>query len=354
MAYCDIRTLRRAEKLRLRGKVDEAVRILSAVAEKIGSARVLIRRGLLTGSVTDLKAAVSHDPKSGAALFFLGVRSYEDGDLDMAGQYISSALKVAPDNISAQVMSALISLKSNSSLESLLALGENYTAATTKTKALLLMEIESQIAARAPKDCGAKEREHLLGGFFGFIFDLMDDVAVWGYWLIYMVPTFFLFAINKTRAQTKKMVLDGIRLEGLRKPSASAEKFRSILNMDAKNVDALEFLTRYHMEREEWGEASSFLARLTKTTEGETYPILSRWRADILFAEKHHDDAMKLYIQVEGEFALDYIVPYRKGLCALAMGDTASARSSFEATLSQPNPDIVRERFVKLSELMNN
>ncbi|VAX22953.1 hypothetical protein MNBD_NITROSPINAE01-789 [hydrothermal vent metagenome] len=354
MRIGDVRAIRKSEKFRRLGKVDRALKVLSGpTAEKTCDVRVLIRRAVLSGSINDLETALLKDPQNGTALFFLAVKSYENGDFDKATQYISKALEVAPDNISAQVLSALISLKTTGSLDPLLALGKNYTATTIKIKSLLLMEIETRISVLDKKDSGAKEHEHTPGGVLGFIFDVMDDVAVWVYWLIQIVPVLFLFIVNGERAKKRKLVIDASRLENVRKPDSAYQKFKAVLELDENDMDALEFLVRYHMEKGEWQKALAFLTRLEKSTgpDIKDFPILKRWRADIFLATKRHDEALKLYTEVENEFALDYILLYRKGLCALVTGPVALALGSFERALSQPTPDLLKERLVRLSEL---
>ncbi len=356
MRVGNIRAIRKSEKFRRMGKLDKALEVLSGpVTEKTCDARILIRRSVLSGSVNDLKTALLKAPQNGAALFFLAVKSYEDDDFNKAERYISKTLAVAPDNISAQVLSALTSLKTNGSLDPLLALGENYTATTTKIKSLLLMEIETRISALDKKDSGSTEHEHTPSGVLGFIFDVMDDIAVWAYWLIQMVTVLLLFIVNVNRAQKRKLVIDGSRLEGVRKQGDAYKKFKAVLKFDENDMDALEFLTRYKMEKGEWQDALALLARLEKSIGPDIkgYPILKRWRADIFLATKRHDEALTLYTEVENEFALDYILPYRKGLCALVAGDVALALGSFEHTLSQPTPDLLKERLARLSELLS-
>ena len=49
---------------------------------------------------------------------------------------------------------------------------------------LILLAVEQSILRATPADTGASEKEDRTTGLIGGVLDLLDDMAIWIYWLI--------------------------------------------------------------------------------------------------------------------------------------------------------------------------
>ncbi len=346
--------LRKALRYSHYGENEKALATLTeAVSKYPNDPRPLLRRGLMTDSCEDFTSSLKIYPSNGVALFFLGLTAFKKDDIVSAREHISRAGEVAPNNLSVKAMSALIKLRRDNDISALREMGRSLTGVTISVRARILMELETGIEIMDHADTGTCEKEETFGGFLGRAFDALDDVAVMVYWLVANIKNQLVNIANSKRRKTNRIILDGMRYDGIGKKEKAAACFEKVLSSDSKNMDALEYMTLYNLGLGDHKKAASYLSRLENVLDkkAEAEPILKKWRADIFLVEKKYEKAMSLYIEILDEFSLDYITPYRTGLCALRLEQYDRAEKYFMSALSRINPGLLNERLEKLVEL---
>ena len=345
--------LRKAQRLFSRGAAEQAVDTLNAAIESgCKDPRLLLRRGLMTGSVEDLKKAGASGSLKRAVPFFIAREEYKNGDLDEAGRFAEEALDASPGNISARVLLALIEFRRGRA-EPLFGMRSELVSATLEVQSLALLEVEKAIASIDTADTGASEKEDKLGGPAGWLMDRLDDAAVWIYWALSRFLNLLINITDARRREAYRHVSDGDLLEGLGRAGEAAAVFEKTLSVDPGNQEALESLTRYHLERGDFAKAAAYLDRLEKVSENGagSEGLRLKWRGEILLRTGKTREAERVLAEAGRIRQLDYIIPYRRGLCLARLGADGEARRAFEESLGMINPGLLAERVDRLQSL---
>jgi tetratricopeptide (TPR) repeat protein len=347
MSLRSIITLHRAARLSRKGKRSDAAGKLRSAMERGGADfRLAIRMALASGDFHELAKAAAMGRGGRAAWVFLAQDAASRGEHDKAEEYAQKALIAAPENVTAQALLVLARFGKTGDAAHLKSRARDLPHASTRAQALILMAVEKAIAAADPSGRGAEEKEDTAGGIFGWAFDLLDDLAVWIYWIISLALNLTLNAADGAKRAVYWQVIGGDRLEGLRKPALAMEKFKKALELGPECVEALESMVKHSMAVGEYGAAEEYLARLIQVA-GESAaedPSIRKWKGDLEFFLGRFENAMPIYESLETIFPLSYIIPYRIGFCALALGAAGKAAPWFEKALSQINPGLIAER----------
>ena len=352
MSIGSIIAIHRASRLAKRENKDKAAEILrAAMGRWAGDFRLAIRLGAVTGVYDELEKAALDGKGGRAAGVFMAQDAAGKGDFAKAGELARKALETSPDNLSAKALHAMALFAQSGNPDNLKNTAGDLPHASTRVQAMILSLVEKSIISADPAERGAGEKEDGAGGLFGWAFDLLDDLAVWIYW---MISIFLNLALNATNGPARALywqVIEGDRLDGLRKPEKAAEKFKKALAMAPDCSEALESMVKYSIASGDFAKAQEYLDRLV-TVLGENVagdPSIRKWKADLEFFQGKYREASAIYEGLEPLFPLSYIIPYRMGFCVLAMGGSGvKAVDLFEKALSRINPGLLAERIGKL------
>jgi len=347
MSLSSIAAIRSAARLLRSGKKDEARRRLArAMEEGSRDHRLVIRLAIASGDHSPLVKAAGEGRAGRAGWIFPAMDRALAGDYSKAGEYAANALDISPENMSARALAGLAGFRRTGDISHLRGHAEALPHAAARIQALILLAVEQAIAGTCPEDSGAEEVEDKTTGPLGRMLDILDDLAIWIYWLISVALNLVINAMNPARRAVYWKVIEGDRLEGLGKDEPAMEQFAMALEMAPGCVEALESMVKHSIRLRRHEQAEEYLARLLAAVgeAGATDPSLLKMRADLAFFQRRHEKALTVYKSLQPQFPLSYIIPYRVGLCLLAGGDVKGAVDKFEKALSQVNPGLLRQR----------
>ncbi len=365
MSFRSIRALRKAGAL-VKRRADGATvaRTLDLPLPAGGDdPRLAIQKGIATGDRSAFYQAMRLDPKSGAAPLLAAYYAWIDGERDEADRLTTVALTLAPENVTAQAMRLILDLadgKIDGNRLSDPKLMRVLPVVTGPVQGELLRLVEERIAALAPDDAGAANRDDLLHGALGWLLDRFDDLAlIIGWGAGHLLNT----VIHLTRASRRRAyrhVIAGDLAEGFHKREKARASFLKAQSIDPANAESAESLIAFALEENDLTEATRRIdayAKLLADAIGDPManpfagPQLRRWRADLAWLREEYATASTLYAKVADEDRYGWFPPYRQGLSALRMNDREGARKAFTETLNRIHPHLLEERLLKLAEL---
>ncbi|MDH5510425.1 MAG: hypothetical protein OEZ32_08720 [Nitrospinota bacterium] len=335
-----------ARLLRSDRKNDAAKRLALAVDQNVADHRVGIRLALLSADYSPLLKAAQEGRGGRAAWLFLALERALANDYAKAEEFARRALDMTPNNMTAQALFGLARFRRTGDLSKLRQHVAALPHAAMKVQGLILLAVEQSIAKANPSDTGAEEKDDRTTGSLGRVLDLLDDLAIWIYWLISVALNLVINALDPAKRRIYWKVIEGDRLEGLGKDDLALEQFAMALELSPGCVEALESMMKHSMARGKYDETERYLNRLLAILgeAGAADPSLLKMQADLAFFQRQFGKATPLYERLQPQFQLSYIIPYRIGLCLLAGGDDRRAVEYFEQALSQVNPGLLRER----------
>ncbi|MBI5815840.1 MAG: tetratricopeptide repeat protein [Nitrospinae bacterium] len=346
------RIIRKAASLAGSGKADDAGAVLSGAAVESPSGRLFIRLGLISKSAEQFRAAVKADTANRAARYFLAANLASAGDWENALKTAEEGLAFSPSNISLGVLRALSKYKLSGDLKYLLEAETMLPAATLRAQALVLCALEERISALATDDKGSAEREHHIGGPFGWIFGGLDGMAAWIHWAAASAMNVMRNLAKPSKMRGDGMVIQADRLYAHGNKADAFELYKKALASDRQNALAAESLAVHCSQNGMPEEAAQYLKRLENIL-GDSFEHdqFSKLKADIAYAGNRFDEAANLYEAARGQSRLDWIIPYRLGLLNLRGKDRHGAADRFCEALSLINPGLLNERLALLGSL---
>lgn len=340
--------LHRARRLVNAGRTATAIESLKNACAQMTDPRLFIQKALLSGEKEDRAVLRLRHPQNAAALLTASVLSYSAGEYEDAGMSAMDGLSARPGDPSLKTL--IILSRSRAGHEPLNISGLRGCAgdAILSVKAYALAEMERRIIQSRPGDRGAIEKEDALGGPLGFILDRLDDIAtVMGFALSHSLNLLRNAGDAKKRA-VYRLITDGDRLWAMRRRGEAVTRFEEALLMDPACVEALESLTRHHIDEGDMAKAVERFSALEKAvmSAGGAMPShIVRISADLAFFQGEYEKARDLCAETIKTAPHDHMPPYRRGLCFLRMGDESAAVESFKLALSIPNSKLMEERF---------
>lgn len=337
----------------------------AAAAEKLNRAidrgamdhRLVIQAALATDDYTRLIQLAQDGKGGGAAWLFPAIDRAQAGDFQKAEELARNALDLAPDNMTAQALHALARFHNTKDVSLLKSGAPVFPHASLTIQALTLLAVEKEIIGQRQDDRGAPEREDSVGGALGWILNRLDDLAIWIYWLLSVALNLFINAFKPDKRGVYWHVIEGDRLEGLGRRDRAAQRFAQALEMAPDCVEALESMMTHSMVEGRYKDAEEYYARLAAVVglAGASDPSMRKWEADLAFFQGKYDEARTIYENLQPQFPLSYIIPYRIGFCALAANTDSRdhqadrlARGKFQEALNQVNPGLLQERVALL------
>ena len=358
MSLFSLLTLDRAARRRRAGKDVSASILLNDAIDKRAEEdpRLLIQRGIITGSQINFSDAAEKSPHNRAACYFLAIDYYNKGDLEQAEYYLSETLNRSPDNYSAKSLLVLLEFKKERSLNNLAKLSEGLAGATSIVEANALYEIELAIIDLDPEETGAREDDIALKGPAGWVLGRLDDIAALIYWALNHTLNFLFNMFNKKRKTAWRNTIQGMLLESFGEREKAMERFRKALVDEPLSRDALEPLIAHYIETKNPYKADPYLKRLERQAEEEKEydSRLIRFRADILYLGKSYDQASKLYAKLAEKEPLVFYHHYRCGLCHIRAGKSRGAVEYLSGALQRVNPRLLLGRIATLKKLMED
>ncbi|MDH4183696.1 MAG: hypothetical protein OEV92_05710 [Nitrospinota bacterium] len=354
MSLRSIYTLRRAASLARKGRTDDAAaRLRSAIDKKDQDPRLAIRLALVSDDYAALAKAADEGQASRAAHLFLALGKLAKGNYKAGERHCKKALEAAPENLTAKALLALARFGGAGDASALVALAPALAHTSLRAQGLILLAAERAIVSANPSDTGAPEVEDVTGGPLAWVLDLLDDLAIWVYWLISIVMNLLINARDAESRAVYWHVIEGDRLEGLRKNGPAVERFKKALELRPGCIEALESMVKHQILLGQYQEAEATLALFVQAAgEGASDdPSVKKWQADIAFFLGRTQEAKALYQALDAQFPLSYIIPYRIGLCAMAGNELPLAAASFQRALGRINPGLIAERVKLLSSL---
>ncbi|VAX20290.1 hypothetical protein MNBD_NITROSPINAE02-2203 [hydrothermal vent metagenome] len=346
--------IRKAHRFILRGDRGKAIGLLDRAMER-GSTdpRVGLQRAILLRSDECFSALSDEYRGNGAIALHFTLALLNNPNTDKAEQIAKEALEDNGGNISLQALYAIIQVKKGQGWRHLISSKIRLEMAVIKIQALALMEIEKAIALGDPSDIGAKERETGMGGAIGWIFARLDDMAVWVYWAFRQIINLIRNIGDLKRMKIGRYLIENEKLAGLGNAKAGARRLENIFEIDPYDEEALQSILHYYLEVDDFENMDKYLARLkmVNPNDFEENPFLQIAQAETLFAQKRYSEALGKYSGAQEDFPFSYIIPYKKGLSHLRMGEETKAVALFEVALNIPNEGLIKERLDKLGRL---
>ncbi len=346
--------IRKAHIHNLQGNTGKAIEILDRAMEKgSGDPRVGLQRAILLRSEECFNSLSDEYPGNGAIGLHFALAQFSKGNKGRAGQIAKEALESNGDNISLQALDAIIEVEETLDWGNLISQKMRLEMAVVPIQAIALMEIEKAIAKGDPSDIGAKEREDGMGGIAGWIFARLDNLAVWVYWALRQMINFIRNIANLKRMKIGMHLIENEKLAGLGRADAGARSLEKVFDLDPYDEEALQSIVLYYLEVDDFVSADKYLTRIkmVNPNDYEENPFLVMAQAETLFAQKRYGEALERYSSAQGDFPTSYIIPYKKGLSHLRMGDETKAVAQFEVALNMPNGGLIKERLDRLARL---
>ncbi len=354
MSFASSLAIRRAARFCKLGREDQArLTLANAIESGQDDPRLALRLGLVNHDFTDIDQAPATGPARDALMLFAAIEAHRRGDHAHAISLLESCQPDAGGNCTIRLLKAVASFL-DGDRAALQGVENDLPHSSLEVQAICLVAVESAIIRSDPSDCGAREREETLKGPIGWMIARLDDMAVWLYWVLSHFLNLVINISSPRDRQVYRQVIEGDRLDGLSRKAEAEKRFRRALELDGENPEALESLAVYCLENLNYKEAGRHLDKLAQQAgSGDSPdPLLTRLRADLLYARGLYREAEPVYLTVARDAPLNYFISYRLGLIRLRDGDAPGAEGHFKRALGLVNPRLPAERIGRLYELV--
>ncbi|MBN1459443.1 MAG: tetratricopeptide repeat protein [Armatimonadetes bacterium] len=330
------------------GRAGEATKAFNRVVEEfpnhsrahIQRAKALAAAGRTGEAVRAAKQAADLAPKNHAPLLALGQIHYDAGNLEEARKAFSAAARLDPENRLAQACLGLVLLSRSRIEEGAALLIEHLSYGYDWVESRLIVRAESYLWQHRES---ARTLEEQLSPDEG---GREEGPAGFGLQFASAVRKVVLWPITALRGRAALARLRAEEAFSLRRWEEASGALREAEAAGANSEDVALGLGLALLEARKAQAAAEQFMRLPAEVRQD--PEVALLVGAALHDAGRHEEARAPLAIAADRFTKDFVPAYFRGLCDIALGDEASARTWFEQAVARLNPLLAQKRFEEM------